>query len=400
MEYPKYVARIIDSLESEGYEAYIVGGSVRDMLLKKEPNDYDVTTSALPEETLRIFSDMRTVPTGLKHGTVTVLSDGHPIEVTTFRIDGEYVDCRRPEKVSFTENVGADLSRRDFTVNAMAYSKKRGLIDLFCGKQDIQRRVIRAVGYPKLRFSEDALRILRAFRFSAQLDFEIEKETLDAAKEMRDGLSHIAAERISAEFIRTICSNTPITPLKLMSERGILEFILGDYAPSDTQIEALTRAKTDAATRFGILLSGLEKDRLQNILHSLKLSNKLTSDITRLALAVSEYLEGDAADARRFVGRFGDIAPLVLDAASALRRIDTEFYNFASEAIEKKSCVSGDSLAVNGYDIVKLGVKGREVGDLLSYLLECVIEDPKLNEKETLLSIAREKLKNNGECNG
>ena len=171
MKYPRYVADVITRLEECGHEAYIVGGSVRDMLLSKAPNDYDVTTSARPTETLEIFKDMRTIPTGLKHGTVTVMSRGNPIEITTFRIDGEYLDSRRPESVSFTDDVTADLSRRDFTVNAMAYSEKRGLIDVFGGKNDLEKRIIRAVRDPKERFSEDALRIMRAFRFSSQLGF-------------------------------------------------------------------------------------------------------------------------------------------------------------------------------------------------------------------------------------
>ncbi len=393
MKYPSYVGEIIEKLEENGYEAYIVGGSVRDIILGKEPNDYDVTTSALPEKTLEIFSDKRTIPTGLKHGTVTVMTESGPIEVTTFRVDGEYKDKRRPESVSFTGKVAEDLARRDFTVNAMAYSERNGLIDLFEGKRDIERRIIRAVGEPRLRFSEDALRILRAFRFSAQLGFDIEKETLAAAVAMKDGLLSIASERTAAELIRTICSSTPITSLKLMKECGILGMVMDGYIPNDSLIEALPRALPEVSVRFGMLLAGADKERARGVLRSLKLSNKLTSDISRIAEAVCVRLCGREADARRFVGCYGELAPSVLEAARALGRLDGDFERYVNEAIEKKECATGSALKVNGGDIVKLGARGREVGRLLEYLLERVIEEPDLNEKETLLSLAEEKIK-------
>ena len=175
---PEYAESVLERLEQNGEEAYIVGGSLRDSLLGKAASDYDVATSALPERTLEIFSDYRVIATGLKHGTVTVMSDGKPIEVTTFRVDGGYSDSRHPDSVSFTRSIEEDVSRRDFTVNAMAYSQRRGLVDLFGGRDDLAKGIIRAVGDPERRFDEDALRIMRAFRFSAQLDFEIEEKSL------------------------------------------------------------------------------------------------------------------------------------------------------------------------------------------------------------------------------
>ena len=392
MRYPEYVAKVINKLEENRFEAYIVGGSVRDMLLGKEPNDYDVTTSARPEKTLEIFSDMRTIPTGLKHGTVTVMSDGNPIEVTTFRVDGEYLDSRRPESVSFTSSISDDLSRRDFTVNAMAYSEKRGVIDLFGGREDLERQIIRAVGDPKKRFSEDALRIMRAFRFSSQLGFDIDKATLDGACEMREGLAKIAAERIAAEFIRTICTNTPHTSLELMAEKGIFEFITGGYIPKPEVLSALERSPRLAHIRLGIFLSDAEKEQARQILRGLKLSNKLVSDSLRISAGVSEQLAGTDADARRFIGKHGELSPDILDAASALGRLDEDFLERVNKAISEKSCATGGSLALNGGDLVKLGAKGREVGELLSYLLERVIEEPELNEKQALLAIARKHL--------
>ena len=181
---PSYVKVIMNRIDGAGYEAFAVGGSLRDILLGKEPHDWDVTTSALPEEAMALFPDMHVIPTGIKHGTVTVVSSGFPIEITTYRVDGDYTDSRRPDKVQFTRNIEDDLSRRDFTVNALAYNEKRGLVDLFDGKNDLENKILRAVGDPEKRFTEDALRIMRAFRFSAQLGFDIEESTLAAAKKL------------------------------------------------------------------------------------------------------------------------------------------------------------------------------------------------------------------------
>ncbi len=392
VRYTERVAKIIDRLEERGYEAYIVGGSVRDMLLGKEPNDYDVTTSALPEETLEVFSDMRTIPTGLKHGTVTVLSSGEPIEITTFRVDGEYLDSRRPESVSFTKNVVADLSRRDFTVNAMAYNEKRGLIDEFGGREDLKNKIIRAVGKPEQRFFEDALRIMRAFRFSAQLDFYIDPETLRGIRETKEGLGKIAAERIAAEFVRTICTNTPNTTLRLMREYGIFEYITEGYCPSDKTLFAMELSPRVPQIRLGIFFSEIGADRAGEIMRALKLSNKLIADTKRIVTEATVSLRGSGADARRLIGRCGEHTLDVLLAAKSMGNLEDEFEKTVIEEVEKKSCASADSLAVNGGDLVKLGARGREVGELLSMLLERVIEEPALNEKNTLLDIARERL--------
>ena len=395
MKYPLYVAEIIDKLENNGHEAYIVGGSVRDMLLGKEPNDYDVTTSALPERTLEIFSDKRTIPTGLKHGTVTVMTEGGPIEVTTFRVDGEYKDSRRPESVSFTGNIADDLARRDFTVNAMAYSERNGLIDLYGGQKDLENKIIRAVGEPKQRFSEDALRIMRAFRFSSQLDFLIDTDTVIGIKQTKEGLSKIAAERIASEFIRTICTNTPYTSLLLMQEMDILDYVTYGYLPDRSAGAALSFSSGTPCVRLGIYFSGLEKESSRAILHSLKLSNKLISDTLRIAEEASKNLCGSNADARRLIARCGELTPLVIDAARALGNLDAEFESKLKEETDKRSCATSSALAVNGGDIVKLGARGREVGRLLEYLLERVIEEPEINKKETLLRLAKEKMTEN-----
>ena len=400
MDYPRYVENIINRLEDSGHEAYIVGGSVRDILLSKEPHDYDVTTSAKPEAMLEIFADMRTIPTGIKHGTLTVMSEGNPIEVTTFRIDGEYLDSRRPESVIFTDDVSADLSRRDFTVNAMAYSKKRGIIDVFGGKSDLEKGIIRAVRDPEERFREDALRIMRAFRFSSQLGFAIEENTLSAAKKMRSGLANIAAERIAAEFIRTICNSTVDTTLKLMDECGVLEYAIGACKPDKKILQALKASDKTPEIRLAILLSSTDADVSESILRSLKLSNKLISDVKRISSQLRAGLSGTVADARRLIGSSGELIYAIMNAGAALGVLDKDFEGYLKEAIEKNERITIGALAVHGDDLIKLGIKGKAVGELLEYLLMAVLEDPTLNNKQELLALAKAKISNNGENNG
>jgi tRNA nucleotidyltransferase (CCA-adding enzyme) len=352
------------------------------------PHDWDVATSALPEETLSVFADWRTIPTGLKHGTVTVLSEGNPIEITTFRIDGEYKDSRRPDEVFFTEDIVSDLSRRDFTVNAMAFGERRGLVDPFGGKKDIEKKIIRAVGEPHKRFSEDALRIMRAFRFSAVLGYEIEKETLLAAIELKDKLSEIARERIAIEFLKLICAKSCSKTLKAMSDGGVLKFVLGEYSPSDALFEAMERSPSVERIRLGLLLSEATEQEKKIALSGLKLSTKLSSGALLISRRASDYLSGDAAKARRFIGSVGDLANDVLAAADALGNLDADFASAVLENIEKRACYSISDLAVNGHDLIKLGVSGKAVGDVLSKLLDEVICDPAVNNREKLLDLA------------
>lgn len=205
MDMPKNVDIAINLLQSAGFEAYAVGGCVRDSLLGKTPNDWDITTSAKPEDMKSVFADFHCIDTGIKHGTVTVVIDGEPLEITTFRLDGEYEDNRHPKSVTFTSNLGADLGRRDFTVNAMAYSKKTGTVDLFGGQNDLKNKIIRCVGDPDRRFNEDALRILRALRFASALDFEIEEKTAQSLLKNRALLGNISEERIAKELLKLVC---------------------------------------------------------------------------------------------------------------------------------------------------------------------------------------------------
>ena len=205
MDMPKNVDTAINLLQSAGFEAYAVGGCVRDSLLGKIPNDWDITTSAKPEDMKSVFADFHCIDTGIKHGTVTVVIDGEPLEITTFRLDGEYEDNRHPKSVTFTSNLSADLGRRDFTVNAMAYSKKTGTVDLFGGQNDLKNKIIRCVGDPDRRFNEDALRILRALRFASALDFEIEEKTAQSLLKNRALLGNISEERIAKELLKLVC---------------------------------------------------------------------------------------------------------------------------------------------------------------------------------------------------
>ncbi|MBQ9919960.1 MAG: HD domain-containing protein, partial [Clostridia bacterium] len=203
---PSQVSYALDSLNEAGYEAFIVGGCVRDILRQKAPADYDITTSAEPEQTKAVFKNDRIIETGIKHGTVTLLKDGMPLEITTYRIDGDYTDNRRPNQVSFTKSLAEDLARRDFTVNAMAFSEKAGIVDPFGGRADLQNKIIRTVGDADLRFNEDALRIMRAIRFASVLDFEIEEGTKTSIFKNKNLLKNISAERIATELIKLLCS--------------------------------------------------------------------------------------------------------------------------------------------------------------------------------------------------
>ncbi|MBP5600035.1 MAG: CCA tRNA nucleotidyltransferase, partial [Lachnospiraceae bacterium] len=223
---PKDVEFIINTLEENGFEAYAVGGCVRDSLLGRVPNDWDITTSAKPLETKKLFK--RTFDTGIKHGTISVLLDKEIYEVTTYRIDGEYEDARHPKEVTFTSKLSEDLLRRDFTINAMAYNPKRGLVDLYGGKEDLENKIIRCVGNPYDRFTEDALRIMRAVRFAAQLNYQIEDDTKKAIKELSPNLKKISAERIQVELVKLLTSDNPGF-LKLAWELGITKVILPEF---------------------------------------------------------------------------------------------------------------------------------------------------------------------------
>lgn len=390
---PTYIRDICHRFYNAGEDAYVVGGSLRDIMLGRLPNDFDLATSALPAKTAELFSDKRVIETGIKHGTVTVIADGFPVEITTFRIDGSYTDSRHPDGVCFTGRVEEDLSRRDFTVNAMAYNDRVGLVDPFGGCIDLDKRIIRAVGDSRRRFSEDALRIMRAFRFSAQLGFSIDEDTLSGAVECKDGLANIARERIAAEFLKLVTSDNACDVISLMAKFGILSYITGEYSPKADTVSLLCRMPADAGARLGFFLSDADETEAREVLRALKYSNAL---ITAAAAVVrgSRFAVTDPSDARRLIGNCGAYAENAANA-SVIRGIshpDAPTWVKGNTAPCKLS-----DLAVSGRDLMAMGIQGRDVGRILNLLLSRVLETPELNEKHKLTELALEYIREGGE---
>lgn len=399
MKCPEYVRNCIKLLEESGHSAYAVGGAVRDSLLGLEPSDFDVTTSALPDEIFEIFSDYRRIPTGIKHGTVTVLFevDGtyEPIEITTYRIDGAYRDSRHPERVEFTSRLCDDLARRDFTINALAFNEKEGIIDEFGGRADLENGIIRCVGDPETRFSEDALRILRAFRFSSQLGFKIEYGTLQGAKKCSHLLKNIARERVGAEFKRLLASRGASYSLREMIECGVWGEIFDTNAPSFALVSRLSELRNgNFSTRLAVIITDYSEDQRTQLLSSLRLSN----DEKKLILRLCRIREFDisageiGATARRFLHLYGDIYESALELL-VLWHGCADFARAVEDERIKRNPLRISDLAVRGEDILPL-CKGdhKKVGLTLSYLLERVIEDPSLNTREALIEIAKKNL--------
>ncbi len=381
--YPAYVEEVLSRLTEAGEEAYVVGGSLRDALLGLPAHDFDVATSALPEKTLAVFSDRRVIETGLKHGTVTVICSGQGVEITTFRRDGDYTDGRHPDTVSFTDRIAEDLSRRDFTVNAMAYHPSRGLVDPFCGQDDLAARTLRAVREPHLRFTEDALRILRAFRFAAQLGFSIEPATLAAAAECREGLARIARERVASEFIRLCCSPDAARAIELMQQTGVLAYVVGDFVPDARALSVMADMPAEDTARLGAFFFGADPENITKILHELRCSSRQIRGTLAVArgAAIRVTDEREATALRASVGNFAAAAV----RASVLLGISP------AGAEEVVACnrvpTSVGELAITGKDLMALGIQGPEIGQMLSYLLDMVMAEPAYNNKEALTEL-------------
>lgn len=390
MNYPEYVKKILTAIKEAGHEAYAVGGSVRDFLLGKPSHDYDITTSALPEETAEIFKDYNVIKTGLKHGTITVIADGQPVEITTYRIDGEYKDSRHPEGVVFTRRLEDDLARRDFTVNAMAHNDERGLVDLFGGAGDLEKKLIRAVGAPKKRFEEDALRIMRAFRFCSKLGFDIDEETLKAAKECRHGLQNISAERKSAELEGILLGIGAEKALNLMSKAKIFEVIAPNLSLDQSRFGKISSLPQSFECRMAFCLIGqMQSDEY---LSSLRLSNAVSSKTRKLiSLVESEPDLSDDGKLRSFMSECGDNFKDVLMILTALGMNVCGIAERAEEIKKRGDCLFISELKLSGRDLIELGVRGKDVGDVLSLLLKEVHRDPSLNEKNFLLELIRKK---------
>ena len=435
MRINKDAKSIIEQLKKQGFSAYLVGGSIRDLLLKTPPHEWDITTSATPDQVTALFD--KVIPTGIDYGTVTVMIGDLPFEVTTFRADEKYVDGRHPSNVNFTDDIHQDLSRRDFTINALAYDPiAKELIDDFSGQKDLKAKVIRTVGSPIERFSEDGLRSVRACRFAAKLDFKIEKKTLAAISQTLDVTKKVAPERIHDELVKMLTSKKPSIGFKLMQQSGLLQLILPEllsgekveqpaefhkYDVLDHNLAACDAAPADnLIVRLAALLHDVAKPKCkvdmhfyghdsegtklaEQILKRLKFSNNDTKQVTNLIANHMFNYTQDWSDAavRRFIRRAG--SPANIAALFALRQADvaamksnlgTKYLGELQKRIDKiiaeQNALHTTDLKINGNDLMKaLSLKpGPKVGQILEALLEKVLDDPKLNEKETLLKLA------------
>lgn len=380
---PPEIQFIIDTLNKNGFEAYLVGGCVRDMLMDIPPHDYDITTSAPPEAILTLFE--KTVPTGIKHGTVTVINGGIAAEVTTYRADGDYTDHRRPKSVTFVKSLKEDLARRDFTVNAIAYNKTKGVKDFFGGIKDINNKILRAVGEPKKRFREDALRILRLFRFASVLEFTPEKETLNAALKCAPLLESISAERISSELRKAINSKKPAALKPLTDIRG-LEFI-GIKAPDYSKIIPL---QGEGLALFGFLYSST--DNLISALEFLKPSNKEKKLYQNILTLLSLPLPQSKEEIKEMLFKTDPCSvEKYLYFKNSYFGTDTQnAFNMLSEITENGEPYRISDLKIGGKNLINMGVSGEKIGETLEYLRGLVVINPEQNRKSILLQKSEE----------
>lgn len=431
---PEQIKRILDTLSRAGFEAYAVGGCVRDSILGREPEDWDVTTSAKPGEVKALFP--RTIDTGIEHGTVTVMDGRKGFEVTTYRVDGKYEDFRRPKEVTFTPSLREDLKRRDFTMNAMAYNPMGGLVDIFDGMGDIERKTIRCVGDAGRRFGEDALRMMRAVRFAAQLGFSIAPDTREAICRLAPHLARVSAERVQAELVKLLLSDHP-EEMRALYETGLTKVVMPEfdammqteqnnphhkYTVGEHTICALTHVKKDKVLRLAVLLHDVAKplcrtadengvhhfhghpkmggEMARGILRRLKFDNHTVDTVCRLVAGHDDNPPATERAVRRAMVRTGiDAYPDIFEvkradvlAQSDYRRAQKLEYLDTYEACyrsirDKKQCLTLKDLAVTGGDLIAAGMQpGPKVGAALKEMLEIVIKDPEKNEKEYLMA--------------
>ena len=398
IDLPKNVENIIERLKEHGFEGFAVGGCVRDSLLKKTPTDWDITTDALPEDMKKIFK--KTFDTGIAHGTVTVLMDGVGYELTTYRIDGNYSDGRHPDSVSFSKNLSEDLCRRDFTVNAMAYSHNKGIVDLFGGRKDLQNGIIRAVGDAKKRFDEDALRMLRAVRFAAQLGFKIDGDTFEAIKEKAKLLSNVSKERIFVELNKSLCGDFAQN-IKMVYTSGLYRYIGKEFAKLDESIYDFYPRKFHNKKHmyWAAFLENIENvEAVKKILFELKSDNATKNNTYLLVKELKNPLPSSDEDIRWSLHRIG--ADLFCDYIEILRsdkknkdildKIDTIEDRY-SLIMKENHAYEISMLDITGKDLMDLCIsKGPKIGEVLEFLLKKVIENPLNNEKSSLLRLAKE----------
>lgn len=448
MEIPSNITRILDMLENAGYEAYIVGGCVRDSLMGIQPHDYDITTSALPEETERVFSGMKLIETGLKHGTVTVLSEGEPVEITTYRVDGEYHDSRRPDSVTFTRSLREDIARRDFTMNGIAYSPKRGMFDEFGGAEDIRRGIIRCIGEPERRFREDALRIMRGMRFSSSLGFRVEEQTAEAMLDNRGLLRNISAERVFTELSGLLTGRQSAFNIsRVLTEfREILAEVVPEFRAAfdfdqrskyhDLDVYQHLLASAEAAaliSRGGLpltlamLLHDIGKperftigddgeghfyghaqvsaDMAEDILRRLKTSTALRERVCAIIKYHDIPLPENDRSLRRMLSKHGEelsrniaMAHIADNMAKKpeyrVRCADWRDLIERIPEMAKESCLTIKSLAVDGKALADIVPPSPLMGETLKFLLSGVIDGSFLNEREFLLQEAAKYIAN------
>ena len=435
---PAYVENIINKLEDAGYEAYIVGGSVRDILIGRDPSDYDITTNALPEEIEEVFKEYKTLEIGKRFGTIVVVQSEGVVEVTTFRSDGEYIDGRRPEEVYFSKDLKDDLSRRDFTINAMAYNEKTGVIDYFDGMGYLNHKMIKTVGEPGNRFKEDYLRIIRAIRFATQLEFFIEDDTYNSCKSNGKFLLDISIERVREEFFKILLSKHPSYGIRLLKDTGILDIILPEMGKSigfnqhnpnhDKDVFEHTLSVLDNTSpilhlRLSALFHDIAKpytftiddngighfyghDKLganmaREILRRWKSPNELIDKVSILIdTHMTQHDNFGEKGLKRLIGKVGEkeIFSLIelqkADMMASREDYDIgpliERENKIKEIIDSKEVYEKKQLAIDGKDVIELGYKqGKIVGEVLDYLLELVLENPELNNKNDLVEIIK-----------
>lgn len=443
---PTGARKIIARLEQHGYEAYIVGGCVRDSLMGKSPSDWDICTSARAEEMMALFEDKRVIPTGIQHGTLTILAEDGAYEVTTFRIDGEYLDHRHPKSVAFTRELAEDLSRRDFTINAMAWHPERGLIDLFGGVEDLRDRLVRAVGDPVQRFNEDGLRMLRMVRFATVLDFDYDPATYDAVRKQGHLLQYISKERIQVELNKILLAAHPARGLEDLYTLGMYPYIIplmchtvgfaqrGGHHFLDVfehSLLAVGVIAPELVLRLTMLLHDIGKpfvwdsseslsyDRFDDhaavsaklagkILRDLKYDNATRKDVVELIAHHNDILLPDPVNVRRALARLGEVqtrrlvqvkvADLIAhDLAGEREKIlalFAEISDVIDEVMARGDCTSVKALAIGGQDMMALGLSGRAIGQMLNAALELVLEKPEMNTRETLLNWVRGNLEN------
>lgn len=381
MVLPSPVLRAIAMLNDAGFEAYLVGGCVRDHLMGKSPFDWDITTSALPEQTLAVFADHRTIETGIRHGTITVILEDLALEITTYRVDGEYSDGRHPDSVAFSPSLAEDLRRRDFTMNAIAFHPIDGFIDPFGGREDIQNSVIRCVGDPMKRFTEDSLRILRGLRFAATLGFSIERETASAIHQLAATLERVSVERITAEFKRLICGNFSADILGRFHD--VITVFLPEWEMEsiDERFNALpnsSRMRLAALFRQAYVSS----ETAENAMRRLKLDTQTIREVSAL-LVDYDFESYDDTSILRLLNRFG--TELIFDYFLLISVQEATVLR-THELIHSGACFSIAALAVNGCDLLEYGISpGPAIGEALEHLLEAVICGQCANTKNDLI---------------